>query len=226
MLPQSQPRKRRNSSRVNLTISLVFHTGIVLALVYFAAREGLLGKQMKKIAVQMVKEEKPPEKLKEPEKPKEEPPKEIPKVVQPKVEVPKEVVQAPPAATVEAPPAIAPPAGDVAAFTFEGGKAVQTSSDPVQLYRGLVEYALRSKWRRPPDVQDEFYVAEVEVSIDGEGQITNPKWKKGSGDTRWDDTVRQAIAATTTVNRPPPKNFPARVVVRFDVQEEAEPSIQ
>jgi hypothetical protein len=56
MVPQFQPRKRRNSSRVNLLISLVFHGAIVLALVYFAAREGLLGKQLRKIAVEIVKE--------------------------------------------------------------------------------------------------------------------------------------------------------------------------
>jgi hypothetical protein len=29
--------------------------------------------------------------------------------------------------------------------------------------------------------------------------------------------VRQAIAKTQSVNRAPPTNFPARVVVRFDV---------
>ena len=90
MLPQSQARKKRNSSKVNLLISFIFHTLIVVVMFYFAARQGLLGKQMKKIAVEMVKE-KPPEKPKEPEKPKAEPPKvETPKVV----EKPKEVEEA------------------------------------------------------------------------------------------------------------------------------------
>src|SRR5271156_1502235 len=105
MLPQSQPRKKRNSSKVNLLISFIFHATLVFVLLYFAARQGLLGKQLKKISIEMVKE-KPPEKPKEP--PKVEPPKiEPPKVVEtPKVaEVPK--VQAPP--TV-APPTVAPPA--------------------------------------------------------------------------------------------------------------------
>jgi len=64
MTPQSQARERRNSSRVNLLIAFAFHAAIVVALVYFAAREGLLGKQLKKIAVEMVRE-KPPEKPKE-----------------------------------------------------------------------------------------------------------------------------------------------------------------
>jgi hypothetical protein len=50
MLPQSQARKKRNSSKVNLLISFIFHTLIVVVMFYFAARQGLLGKQMKKIA--------------------------------------------------------------------------------------------------------------------------------------------------------------------------------
>src|ERR1051325_9439878 len=93
MVPEIPPRKRRNSSRVSLAISFAFHAVIVMALAYFAAREGLLGKQLKKIAVEMVKEQ-PPEKPREPEKPKVEPPKvEAPKEL-PKVEAPK-VAEAP-----------------------------------------------------------------------------------------------------------------------------------
>jgi hypothetical protein len=105
----------------------------------------------------------------------------------------------------------------VAAFVFEGGKVVESSSDPVQIYKGLIEYSLRSRWDRPPDIEDQSYVAEVEVAVDHHGQIADPVWKKGSGDKRWDDTVRQAIARTQSINRAPPTNFPSRVVVRFDV---------
>lgn len=223
MIPQSQPRKRRNSSRVNLLISFTFHAVIVIALVYFAAREGLLGKQLKKIAVEMVKE-KPPEKPKEPEKPKTNPPKveppkvEPPKVaVAPKVEAPR--TEAPPAATVVAPPPVAPPAVDVPSFVFEGGKAVETSSDPGQIYKGFVEYALRSKWNRPVDIADNNFIAEVEISVDRSGRVSNPDWKRTSGNKRWDDSVRAALASTTTISRLPPTNFPPRFVVRFDVQE-------
>src|SRR5882724_3607874 len=117
MLPQSQPRKKRNSSKVNLLISFTFHAILVLALAYFAARQGLLGKQLKKISIEMVKE-KPPEKPKEP--PKVEPPKiEPPKVVEtPKVaEAPK--VSAPPAV---APPVVAPANTELPSFEFGGGK--------------------------------------------------------------------------------------------------------
>ena len=71
MLPQTQPRKKRNSSKVNLLISFIFHALIVSVMVYLAARQGLLGKQLQKISIEMIK---PPEKPKEPEKPKVEPP--------------------------------------------------------------------------------------------------------------------------------------------------------
>ncbi|MEI9962331.1 MAG: TonB C-terminal domain-containing protein [Limisphaerales bacterium] len=141
---------------------------------------------------------------------------EPPKAEAPKIEAPK----------VEAPPVVAPPANELPSFDFEGGKLVQSSSDPVQLYKGLLEYALRSKWNRPDDMADDNFVAEVEVAVDKSGKISSPQWKKGSGDNRWDDSVRQAIAATTSMTRPPPTNFPPRVTVRFDVQEETGPVLQ
>ena len=223
MLPQSQTRKKRNSSKVNLLISFSFHALIVLVALYFAARQGLLGKQMKKISIEMVKA-KPPEKPKEPEKPKVEPPKmETPKLVE-KPKLVEEAKAAPP--PVSAQPTVAPPAAELPSFEFEGGKAVETSSDPVHLYKGYLEYALRSKWQRPDNVADDNYVAEVAVTVDRTGQISNPVWEKGSGDTKWDDSVKQVFKMVTSLDRPPPTNFPSRVTVRFDVQEETEPVLQ
>jgi len=222
MLPQTQPRKKRNSSKVNLMISFTFHALIILVALYFAARGGLLGKQIQKISVEMIKE-KPPEKPKLVEKPKVEPPKiEQPKfAATPREAPPKE---APPA--VAAPPTVAPPAAELPSFAFEGGKEVETSSDPVQLYKGQVEYALRSKWNRPDNLKDDDYVAEVDIAVEHDGEIRNPVWKKGSGNKLWDDSVRRALAAVTHMDRPPPTNFPPHIVVRFDVQEETEPVFQ
>jgi len=229
MTPQSQPPRRRNSSKVNLLISFVLHSVIVLALVYFAAREGFLGKQFKKIAVEMVKERQP-EKPREPEKAKEEPPKtEQPSIAEaPKVEASRgpAPTSSPTAAAAAAPPMVAPPSAEVPSFEFEGGKSVQTSSDPSELYKGFVEYSLRANWARPEDLPDDNYAAEVEITVDANGKIFNPLWKKGSGDKRWDASVREAIAATKSLDRRPPTNFPARVVVRFDVQDTTEPVIQ
>jgi hypothetical protein len=221
MLPQSQPRKKRNSSKVNLFISFTFHAALVLVLAYFAARQGLLGKQLKKISVEMVKE-KPPEKPKEP--PKVEPPKiEPPKVVEtPKVTEPPKV-EAPP--TV-APPVIAPANTELPSFDFGGGKTVETSSDPVQLYKGYMEYALRQKWNRPDNMSDDSYAVEVDVTIDRQGRLSDPDFVKGSGDDKWDQSVRNVFSVINQIDRPPPTNFPPRVTIRFDVQEETEPVLQ
>ena len=220
MLPRSQPRQKRNSSKVNLLISFTFHALIVVVGLYFAARGGLLGKQIQKISVEIVKEKQPPKP--KPEKPKVEPPKvEPPKMAAaPKVEPPKE---APPTA---APPTVAPPAAELPSFVFEGGRTVESSSDPVQLYKGLLEYAFRSRWTRPQNMHDDDYAAEVRVTVDRRGDIRNVEWLKGSGNTRWDDSVRSAVSAVTKMDTPPPTNFPPSVVIRFDVQQETEPVLQ
>ena len=70
----------------------------------------------------------------------------------------------PPRPPVVAPPVVAPPSADVPTFEFEGGKAVNSESDPVQLYKGYMEYTLRSKWNRPENMADDNYVAEVAVN--------------------------------------------------------------
>jgi TonB family protein len=127
---------------------------------------------------------------------------------------------------VSGPPTVAPPAAELPSFEFEGGKAVETSSDPVHLYKGYLEYALRSKWQRPENVEDDKYVVEVAVTVDKQGAISNPVWEKGSGDPKWDESVKAVFKEVRTMDRPPPTNFPSRVTVRFDVQEETEPVLQ
>jgi hypothetical protein len=226
MLPQTSPRKKRNSSRTNLLISFAFHALIVVVGLYFAARGGLLGNQLKKIAVEMVKE-KPPEKPKEPEKPKVEPPKvETPKEL-PKVEAPK-VAEEPKIAspTIAAPPAVAPPAAELPSFNFEGGKAVETASSPVDVYKGLVQYAFTARWNKPEDIVDDKFVAEVQVSIGRDGHVSDPQWLKKSGNARWDSSVWQALAAVKSLDHAPPTNFPPRVIIRFDVAEQTESVFQ
>ena len=224
MQPQTLPRQPRNSSKANLGISVAFHVVLILALFYLAARQGFLGKQLQKISVEMVKE-KTPEKPKEPEKPKVEPP----KVELPKAETPKMAEAAPPppaAAAVSAPPTVAPPAAELPSFEFEGGKAVETSSDAVQIYKGYLEYALRSKWNRPDEVADDHFVAEVDVAVNRAGDLSDPIWRKGSGDPKWDESVRKVFAVVRRLDHPPPTNFPPRVIIRFDVQEETESALQ
>ena len=44
-----QQRKKRNSSKVNLTISIIFHSALILVVGFFAAREESSGKGTKHI---------------------------------------------------------------------------------------------------------------------------------------------------------------------------------
>jgi colicin import membrane protein len=221
MLPGTEKRKARNSAKVNLVLSLAFHSLLVFAVFYFAAREGLLGDKMHTIAVSMEPEKKPepkpPVKPKEPEPSKADAPKpvETAKIT----ETPKMTIQAPPpAAATAASPAFAPPPAEVPDFAFEGGKNVVSSSDPVELFKGVIQSTLQFNWDRPKDTDDHTNVAEVEITVSKQGEITSPVWKKKSGQKQWDDSVLLAIANTKKVSRPPPSNFPSRVVIRFDVQ--------
>jgi TonB family protein len=220
MTPQSQPPEDKNSSKVNLLISFIFHAGLVLVVFYFAARQGFLGNQMQKITVQLIKE-KPPAPPKPPPKPPDVPRPEPPKVAAAPVPAPK--VSAP--ASV-APPTVAPPAAELPSFDFDGGRSVISSSDPVVLYKSAMEMAFRSKWNRPENMNDANYAVEVQVSVQPDGEISDVQWQKASGNSAWDDTVRQAIASVKSMENPPPTNFPPQVVIRFDTEEQTEPLAQ
>jgi TonB family protein len=65
---------------------------------------------------------------------------------------------------------------------------------------------------------DDNFVVNVELTIDKSGYVEDSRWINGSGNARWDDTVRQAVAQVKTISRPPPKGFPDKFVVRFDVE--------
>ena len=212
-------RKKRNSSKVNLVFSIVFHSLLVLGLFYFAAREGILGKQMKTLVAEMVKKEKPPEPPKEkPQEPKVEPAKQV--------EPPKLAAAPPPAVNapvapppVDTAPAVAPPAVNLAQFEFnDGAKAVQSISDPNLIYKAAIERTLRARWNRPEDMADDTYVAEVELRIDPTGKVTDSRWIKGSGNARWDNSVKAAVAAAKNIGSAPPKGFPGSFKARFDVE--------
>ncbi len=172
----------------------------------------------------MVKEP-PPEKPKEPEKHTEELPKvETPKLaVTPVITAPKETAHSPSSAPGTATaPAVAPPPAEIAGFDFDGGKTVVADSDAVSTYKGLVENSLRARWNRPANIDDLLFVAEIDVTVSGEGELSNPVWKKGSGNKQWDDSVKAALAATRSLPLGPPKNFPPHVTVRFDVTQDSQ----
>jgi TonB family protein len=220
MTPQSQPPEDKNSSKVNLLISFIFHAALVLVVFYFAARQGFLGNQMQKITVQLIKQ-KPPE----PPKPPPKPPPQLPKPEPVKVvAAPKAVAtQKANAAPAAAPASVAPPPSELPSFDFDGGRSVVSSSDPVELYRSTIEMAFRSKWNRPENMNDDDYAVDVRVAVQPDGEISKVQWERGSGNSAWDQSVHRAIAAIKRLDNPPPTNFPPYVNVRFDVQEQTEP---
>jgi outer membrane biosynthesis protein TonB len=210
------PRKKKNSSKVNLTISVIFHAVVVVLAFVLAAKTGLIPKKYIPIALIKPPEEKQPEKPKPPE-PEVKPPK--PEEA-PKVSVPEpKVASAPPPSAAPTAPAAAPAQSIRAAFDFSGGKAVSDmSSDPRSMYKALVEHTLRLHWNRPEDMADDKFVAEVELTIDAKGNIQNTRWISGSGNARWDNSVKEALAEVKSVNKVRPANFPEKFVTRFDVQ--------
>ena len=57
------------------------------------------------------------------------------------------------------------------------------------------------------------------MTIDPKGRVTASRWLSGSGDARWDNSVKAAVpAGAQAMSRPPPKGFPEKFIVRFDVE--------
>jgi TonB family protein len=213
---ETKPRRKGNTSKTNLVFSFVFHTLLVLGLFYFAAREGKLGQKMKTIVATLEKPKVEPPKPKAEEKP------ETPKPAEQQQARTVTPTPAPRAETANAaPPVAAPPAAPPtidSTFFSEGAKEVVEVTDPKLLYKGSIERALLARWNRPEDMKDDDFVAEVELSISPEGKVTGTRWIKGSGDTRWDKSVKDAVAATKVIGTAPPKGFPPTFNARFDVE--------
>lgn len=61
-------------------------------------------------------------------------------------------------------------------------------------------------------------MAEMEFTIDAKGRVMSSRWLSGSGDVRWDASVKTAVGQVQSISKPPPKGFPEKFVVRFDVE--------
>lgn len=216
MANKNSKRREDNSAKVNLILALLFHAVLIFAGFFWAAREGAFGLRLQEITVAIV----PPEKEPEPEpvkipKPIEQPPEEA--KVQPVIPPPpQQTVSAPapePAVSMAPAPAVAPD------FDFsDGAKQVITGTNAALIsFKSQAEYALRSNWDRPSDMDDLGYEAEVELTLDPSGRITNYRFVKKSGNERWDESVSAAISTTRALNIPQPKEFNGKCLMRFDV---------
>ena len=216
ILHSQHARRKRNSPKVNLTISIILHVILLGTGAFWAAREGLAGKQLQALTASIVPKDKKAE-TKKPDPKAEEAKREEVKKVMEEAKVVKAVAAASTAAAPPPPPAAivaeAPPPVLLSEINF----SEVITTDPIISYKIQVETALRAKWERPSDMEDHDLVAEVELSLDPTGRINGHEWKKGSGNDRWDSSVRKALASTPMVNRAPPKGFPDKFLVRFDV---------
>jgi hypothetical protein len=216
-------KRKSTSSRTSFIIAVVFHVILISAVFFFAAHEGVLGKKLQQIAVTMVKEKKQEVAREKPPEPKIETPKTENKIV----DIPKPVEQLvhneiPPVA----PPVVVPPSISIPTIDFsDGAKEVMTTTDKNILYKGQIEYVLRTHWNKPEGINDKDFVVEVELNIDSMGKVGNYKIIKESGNKKWDDSVNQALAKIHTIGRSPPKGFPETFLVRFDVEMVANKSL-
>ena len=210
-------RRKRNSPKVNLIVSVVLHVLLLGAGFFWAAHEGVLGDKMKTITADILRNEKKAQVKKSDTKTEEAKAEEVKKVVAEAKAVKAAVAAAGPTAAAPPPPAAAvteaPPPAVVSEMVF--GDVV--TADPIASYKNQVEAAFRNKWNRPPNMDDADFAAEVELVIDASGQVTGHNWMVGSGNARWDESVKQALSNLHSINRPPPKGFPEKFMVRFDV---------
>jgi outer membrane biosynthesis protein TonB len=208
-------RHKKKQKPVALVLSILFHIMLAGGLFYLAAREGVLGKQMRTLVAVSVPEEKKKVEQKPKDEPKVERPKEEAKVEsRPSAAPPGNAANPPPPAAVSA---AAPPAAIGADFDFNDGNTTQaTANDPVLLYKGSVERAFRSRWTKPEEMDDSQFFAEADVAVRPDGTVAEATWRHGSGNEKWDASVRQALQSVKEIGRKPPKGFPGKFVVRFD----------
>ena len=212
MLPGTEKRKPRNSSKVNLLISLTFHSLIVLAVLLFCRARGLAG--------QAVEEDRRRDGQGE---------------TAGKAQGAGETKGGPIAQGGTAQAGRGPQAGRIAQdrrklrrppppwplrppslhprprrppSSSRRKAVVDASPTRWNFTKDRSELALRSSWDRPQDMDDQSFVAES----GGRGGFLRANrrsrsGRKAPGNKRWDDSVRQAIAKTRSVSRAAASQF-------------------
>ena len=199
-----------------LALAAGVHIVLILLLGLLAGKEGLLGKKIQALTVQLV----PKEKVVEPPKAKQEAPRpvvELPKPIQ-------ETVEMRPIRPVEAPVVMTapPPVVEPTVIFNDGAKNVITTEDPIQLYKSKIERIFWNKWKFPTDSPEESSTT-ISVSINDAGTITGIGWtsqKIGNlNNDKFQNSVRDVVAQVQHLGIPP-KTFPRDFQIRFDVVEE------
>lgn len=196
-----------HDTKKHLAIVAGVHVIVILIAIFFASREGILGKKMKELSVVLVPKPKQEEVQKKPSLPT--PQIKIPEA-KPIVQEVKEPSRLPEASKA---PTVAPTPVDVPSFQFsDGAKDVISSSDPIQLYKGYIERYIHSQWKTP---DDEDKVTDVEITINSQGEILSANWSPNSTDP-WDVSIVKVLKKVNKFPSVPPKGFPHTFTVRFD----------
>ena len=192
----------------NLIIAVIFHLIILFIIIFFAAKEGKLGQTFKSLTVvlspkQKIEEVKP--KTVEPKLP------DVPKVNVPQIQEEKQVVK-----SKSSEPTVAPNVVQLPSFDFfDGAKKINSTNDPIELYRLYLESNIKSAWQVP----DNDGVVNAEITIDSKGKITSTKILNFT-DLIWEMSVSQALSKIEKFSKEPPTNFPKRFTIRFDIVNE------
>ena len=205
--------RNKPTAKIHLVIAAVLHGVLILGLLFFASKEGMLGKTMQTLSVTLV----PKQKIEEVQKIKAFEPKiELPRMAQIPVEMPKTLSVATP---VPAAPVIAPEAVQIPSLAFsDGAKDVISTSDPILLYKSYVEKYLTTKWSAPQDEED---VVMVNLSVNDKGAIISTKITSQRGG-KWENSVKKVFAQISSFPKPPPKGFPPIFKIQFDSIEQME----
>jgi len=195
----------KHDTKRNLFIAAAIHVLVIGIAVFFASREGMLGKKFQQFSVVLVPKPKTEEVEKKPSTP--------PPIKAPEVKSPSPAIKDTPQIPKMSEPTIAPAPTEVPSINFSGGaKDVIESSDPIQLYKSYIERYIHSQWKTP---DNEDKVTDVEITIDEHGNILSSVWTPIPKDS-WDTSIIDVFKKVNKFPSPPPKNFPHHFTMRFD----------
>jgi len=207
--------KKKNLISSNVIIVIVLHLLFVGGAVFFASKEGMLGKKMQSLTVVLVPKPEPVKPVTVEKK------SEIPVTSIPNksVDVPRPAITDTPKIVNEQ-PSVAPSPSILPSMEFsDGAKEVITISDPIEIYKLYIENYYHSRWNRPDDINDSSFVVKARIDIDNDGNVLKVNYLNSSGDIAWDNSVKNVVEKIKTLGRTPPKGFPDHFIVQFDVIE-------